>query len=58
MTADMVAVVLVYLAMAIAISAVAIHEDRLQKGFNPNAKDGDGDGLIQDGTKWERKVKK
>jgi hypothetical protein len=50
--------VLVYLAMAIVISWIAIKEDRLQKGFNPNAKDGDGDGLIQDGTKWERKVKK
>jgi hypothetical protein len=58
MTADMVAVVLVYLAMAIAISAVAIHEDRLQKGFKPNAKDGDGDGIVQEGTKWARKVRK
>ena len=54
----MVAVVLVYLAMAIAISAVAIHEDRLQKGFKPNAKDGDGDGIVQEGTKWARKVRK
>jgi hypothetical protein len=26
--------------------------------FNPNAKDGDGDGIIQDGTIWERKVSK
>ena len=50
-------VVLVYLAMAIAISWVAIKEDRLQKGFKFDATDGDGDGLIQDGTKWERKVK-
>ena len=54
--------VLVYLAMAIAISWITIKEDRLQKkiadGFNPNAKDGDKDGLVQEGTKWERKAKK
>jgi hypothetical protein len=54
--------VLVYLAMAIAISWITIKEDRLQKkiadGFNPNAKDGDKDGLVQEGTKWERKSKK
>jgi hypothetical protein len=24
--------------------------------YNPNAKDGDGDGYVQDGTIWERKV--
>jgi len=54
--------ILVYLGLAIVISIIAIQEDRLQKkiadGFNPNAKDGDDDGLIQEGTKWERKVKK
>jgi len=53
---------LVYLGMAIAISVVTIREDRLQKkiadGFNPNAKDNDKDGLVQEGTKWERKVKR
>jgi hypothetical protein len=53
---------LVYLGIAVAISIVTIREDRLQKkiadGFNPNAKDGDGDGWVQEGTKWERKVKK
>jgi hypothetical protein len=27
-------------------------------GFNPKAKDGDGDGLLQDGTIWERKAPK
>jgi hypothetical protein len=52
---------LVYLGMALGISWIAIKEDRLQKkisdGFKPNAKDGDGDGLVQEGTKWERKVK-
>ena len=25
-------------------------------GYNPNAKDGDKDGFLQDGTKWERPV--
>jgi hypothetical protein len=54
--------VLVYVALAIVISWITIKEDRLQKkiadGFDPNAKDGDKDGLIQDGTKWERKVKR
>ena len=53
---------LVYLGMAIAISVIALREDRLQKkitdGFKPNAKDGDKDGLVQEGTKWERKDKK
>ena len=50
--------VLVYVALAIVISWITIKEDRLQKGFKPNAKDGDGDGWIQEGTKWERKVKR
>jgi hypothetical protein len=53
---------LVYLGIALAISIVAIREDHLQKkiadGFNPNAKDSDKDGLVQERTKWERKVKK
>ena len=26
-------------------------------GYKPDAKDGDGDGWVQDGTKWARKVK-
>jgi hypothetical protein len=50
--------VLVYLAMALAIAWITIQEDRSQKGFKANAKDGDGDGWIQEGTKWERKVKR
>jgi hypothetical protein len=55
-------VLLVYLILAIGMSWVSIKEDRLQKkisdGFKPNAKDGDGDGLVQDGTKWQRKANK
>jgi hypothetical protein len=25
-----------------------------KSGYNPDARDGDGDGLVQDGTEWER----
>jgi hypothetical protein len=53
---------LVYAFMALVISIMVIKEDRLNKkiaeGFNPNAKDGDKDGLVQEGTKWERKAKR
>lgn len=31
-------------------------EEMIADGYNPNAKDGDGDGFLQDGTKWERPV--
>jgi len=55
-------VVLWYLAMCLVIGVVAYREDRLLKkisqGYKPNAKDSDKDGLIQEGTRWERKVKK
>ena len=48
--------------MALAISIITINEDRLNKkianGFNPNARDNDKDGLVQEGTKWERKAKR
>ena len=54
----MIEVVLVYLAMALVISWIAIQEDRVQKGFKAKAKDGDGDGLVQEGTKCERKAKR
>jgi len=53
---------LVYAAMALAISITTIKEDRLNKkiaqGFNPRSVDRDKDGLVQEGTKWERKAKK
>ena len=52
----------VYLVLALIISIITIKEDRLNKkiaeGFNPNAKDNDKDGLVQEGTKWERKAKR
>jgi hypothetical protein len=31
-------------------------EEMIADGYNPDAKDGDGDGLVQDTTKWERPV--
>jgi hypothetical protein len=50
-----------YLAMCVVMAYIAISEDRMYKkiaaGYNPNAKDGDKDGLLQEGTRWERKVK-
>jgi hypothetical protein len=53
-------VLLVYIGMALAISVITIKEDILDKkiaqGFNPNAVDRDKDGIVQEGTKWERKV--
>jgi hypothetical protein len=58
----MLEVALIYVALVFVISIITIKEDRLQKkisqGFNPNARDGDKDGLVQEGTKWERKAKK
>ena len=33
-----------------------ILEKMIADGYKPDAKDGDGDGLLQDGTKWERPV--
>ena len=43
--------ILVYLAMALSISIIAIKED----GFKFIAYDRDKDGRVQEGTKWERK---
>ena len=31
-------------------------EEKIADGYNPNARDGDGDGIVQEGTKWERPV--
>jgi hypothetical protein len=43
--------ILVYLAMAVFISIEAIRED----GFKFIVYDRDRDGIVQEGTKWERK---
>lgn len=54
--------ILVYLAMAVVFSIISIKEDLLEKkikqGYNPNAKDNDKDGIVQEGTKFERKAKR
>jgi hypothetical protein len=44
--------------MAIAIALFAFNEDLVSKGFKWKAKDGDGDGKVQEGTRWERKAKR
>lgn len=49
---------LVLFAVAVGIAAVALKEDKIFKGYNPEAVDRDGDGLVQEGTKWERPAKK
>ena len=53
----MLEVLAVYLAMAIFIGYFAIRDDKISKGYNPNAKDGDKDGILQEGTRWERRAK-
>lgn len=50
-------ILLVLFAVGVGIAAVALREDKIFKGYNPEAVDGDGDGLVQEGTKWERPTK-
>ena len=33
-----------------------ILEQMIADGYNPDARDGDGDGMVQDGTQWERPI--
>jgi hypothetical protein len=49
-------VLAVLLLMSSVIGYVAWQEDKTIKGFKKIAKDGDADGLVQDGTRWERKA--
>jgi hypothetical protein len=55
----MIEAVLVYIGLGIVIAYIEIKDDILNKkiaqGYNPDARDGDGDGIVQEGTKWERK---
>jgi hypothetical protein len=52
---------LVYVGLALVISVMTIRDDRLEKkiaqGFKVNSVDRDKDGLVQEGTKFERKAK-
>lgn len=54
--------ILVYLGMAIGIAFLTIKEDLLDRkiaqGYKLNPIDRDKDGLVQEGTKWERKAKR
>ena len=44
-------------AVEIIIDCVVVDLDATEEsGFNPDAKDGDGDGIVQDGTKFERPI--
>lgn len=31
-------------------------EEKIADGYNPDARDGDGDGIVQEGTEWERSI--
>ena len=31
-------------------------EEKIADGYNPDARDGDDDGIVQEGTKWERPI--
>ena len=33
-----------------------ILDQMIADGYNPNARDGDGDGIVQEGTEWERPI--
>ena len=48
--------VLVSISLFIVILIIALRQERINNGYKPNAKDGDKDGSVQDGTKWERKI--
>jgi hypothetical protein len=51
MVLNMIEVLLVYLGLSIAISYVALKDD----GFKFVVYDRDQDGIVQEGTKWERR---
>lgn len=51
-------ILIVLFIMSLFISYFAIKEDRVSKGYKANARDGDKDGIIQEGTRWERKARK
>lgn len=58
-------VIIIVALLLVSISAFAIYEDKkikdkiklekkIAEGFKPNPIDRDGDGIVQEGTKWER----
>jgi hypothetical protein len=49
--------------MTVGIGYFALQQEKeyklmrmIEDGYNPNARDGDKDGIVQEGTKWERKL--
>lgn len=42
------------ISIALLIVIFMIAGRRIESGYDSKAKDGDGDGIIQEGTKWER----
>jgi hypothetical protein len=51
----MIEVLFIVLLLSVSIASIAIVEDFRAKGFKLDPNDGDGDGKVQDGTRWERK---
>lgn len=61
----MIEVIAILVAVGLGVTLFAIADDKrfklqekINDGYNPFALDGDDDGLVQEGTKWERPVKK
>jgi hypothetical protein len=40
--------------VALTVVIIILAGKRREKGYNPKAKDGDGDGIVQENTVWER----
>jgi hypothetical protein len=40
--------------VGVAVIAIIVISLRNDKGYNSKAKDKDGDGIVQEGTRWER----
>lgn len=47
--------ILVYIGMALVITIIALVDDIKAQGYNSKSVDRDHDGLIQEGTRFERK---
>ena len=43
------------LVLCVVIAVISVYDDMTLKGFKLDAKDGDKDGKVQEGTRWERK---
>ena len=56
----MIEVISIYIALGVVIAYLEIKDDifnkKIAQGYNPNARDGDDDGILQEGTRWERNL--